>query len=74
MWIVNCMQLTLQKQTGCFDHSVVRQPLRKFPIPYHTTRILELVTTEEGVTPAYIKACACNNNHDLGDIVTTEHL
>ena len=68
---------TLQKQSGCFNHSIVtlvadmqaketlvrlsianciRQPLRKLPRPYLTTRILQLVTTEEGVTPACIKS------------------
>ena len=72
---------TLQKQNGCFNHRVTLvadKPKRLWScIVYFvittgeeafpddlTTSILQIVTTEH----------LCNNNHDIADIVTTEHL
>ena len=57
----HCIRLSI---VGC-----IRQPLRNLLRPYLTTRILQLVTTEEGVKPACIKKHACSNDHDLTDIV-----
>ena len=82
--------IPLQIQIGCFNHRVVtlvadkpkrqwlctlyfadyiRKAERSFP-DYLTTSILQLVTTEH----LWLYLLVCNNNHDLADIVTTEHL
>ena len=81
--LVPWLPAVLQKQIGCFNHRVVtlvadkpkrhwlcfadyiRQLTGEEAFPdYLPTSILQLVTTEH----------LCNNNQDLADIVTTEHL